>query len=115
MGTYSTYFDGELELELTDIISEKINKVISDSFPGVMNLDKQTGILYIKGDVDNSNDKMEKFIKKICHIIKLQEDEDIIIHAQGQDLKDHWDIVIKSSEVYIQEYNLVKAELKLYS
>lgn len=115
-GTYMTTFNGEISLVNTidESIIAKIKAAIEKRFSDLMNLDEPTKILYIKGAFDNSEESMEKFMSKILPVVDLTDGE-VTIKAQGDTPSDRWDLIIMSDGVYIQEYVLVKGDLRKYS
>jgi len=113
--TYLTTFNGEVGLNSRSdsLTLTKIKTVIENKFADLITLDEQTKTLYIKGEFDNSNELVEKFLVKIKPLV--DNSEDVIIKAQGQDLKDRYDIIIRPEGIYIQDYKLVKDELRRYA
>lgn len=114
---YMTTFLGSIDLssvdpEKKDIFYSKLKRIIELRFPDIINLNETTDILYIHGTIDNTTGTMEKFVYAIS--IKILCADDMIIVAQGEDIKDRWDLLIKPDGVYIQEYDFVKTELKKY-
>ncbi len=115
--TYMTKFSGEINLadldnDIREDVYSKLNTIISAKLHDVANLDKDTDILYIKGEIDNSEEIMEKLVYYISTVMVV--DDDVVIQAQGQDPKDRWDLILKPDGVYIQEYKQVKGELRKY-
>lgn len=111
--TYLTEFKGEVQLDpnTSEENIVKVQNVVSDAFSDLINLDTHDRIMYISGDFENTNDMVQKLCVKVQPIIVFENDEPVLIKAQGASPEDKWDIVIKPDGVFIQEYKFVKQDL----
>lgn len=109
---YLTTFDGEIVFsnKVDTQAIEKVKHVITKNFASLMTFDDQTKTLYIKGPFNNSEELVEKFLIKIYPLIEVK--DEVIVKAQGADLKDRWDLSITELGIFIGEYELVKSKFK---
>lgn len=108
MSTYSTEISGSLILR-TDLNEDAIAKIktfVENNFKNVASFNTQELIVYFNGSIDNSNELIEKFVSRLYPLIDTSKEN--IIKAQGDDIKDHWDLVVEEDGVYIQEYKYIK-------
>jgi hypothetical protein len=113
--TYLTKFNGEIDISAAvDKMALKIiiAKFIDRFFGESASLDEESDMFYLSGEIDDSNEVVEKLI--IAMYDSLVITDDIVISAQGEDPKDRWDIVIKPDGVYIQQYEQIKGSLIKY-
>ena len=115
---YLTKFTGEISLDSLDEskraeLYPKIEALIKTKLEDMANLDKETNMFYLGGEIDNTEGIMENVMHLLSSIIVVE--EDIVIVAQGSDPKDRWDLIIKTDGVYIQEYEFCKGDLKKWN
>jgi hypothetical protein len=118
---YLTNFKGEVDLstveegEARDLLYKRVAKTIEKHslLKDSVSFEKDTGVLYFNGPIENSEDIVEKFFLYICSQVIIP--EEFVIEAQGEDSKDRWDIIIRPDGVYVQDYDLVKGELTKYT
>lgn len=111
---YLTSFNGELTLkQLKPQAIEKLIQLIKQK--GLLDMiclsqDHQT--LYVNGKIDNTLEVMENFMVKIFPLVDISDSR--TIQAQGDSIRDRYDLVYGEDGLYIQYYTLQKEELVKY-
>jgi hypothetical protein len=112
--TYLTTFKGEIDISaMIDKMAWKIRLTkVASRLGDAVSLDEDSDMFYLTGEIDDSEEFVEKLISAMYPNMVIT--DDIVIQAQGQDPKDRWDLIMRPDGVYVQYYDLVPGELRQY-
>jgi len=115
--TYLTTFKGDIDLSSVlpmdqKVVYELLDRVMTTRIGNIATVNKDTESSNFSGTMDDSDEVIEKLLNHLSGFLHTLFPQ--TIQAFGDDPGDRWDIVLMSDGVYIQDYELVKGDIRLY-